>query len=122
MEETKAPDQFDRLIGMLHDLPDVVKTKVTPINIVPKFGVGGVQTFLIQTYKHRENGDTVFLKVDVPDKGLIKLILPPKVVDAIVRQRESVSKMMRRKIGRDHAADLKAQGIQPAFMRKKVQA
>ncbi len=57
------PDFFGRQLALLHDLPDVVKTKPSTIQHVPTLGVGGEQVFVVQTIRQRERGDTIFLRV-----------------------------------------------------------
>ena len=43
---------FDRAIGSLHGLPDVVSTKATTLRIVPPFGVGS-HLYAVQTFRQR---------------------------------------------------------------------
>jgi len=46
-------------------------------------------------------------------------MIPPPVVDAIVRQRDALTSKVRRKNGRASAAARKAAGIEPAFLKAK---
>lgn len=122
MDERKngsaGPSMFDRALAMLHDLPDVVKTSQANIRVLPPLGVGGALTVIVQTIRQREKGDTIFLEI-YGDNESHRLVLTTKVADAIARQREAVSKKLRQAISRAAAADLKAKGIQPAFMKKR---
>lgn len=114
-----SPDAFSRLLGQLHDLPDVVKTKPSTIQHVPTLGVGGEQVFVVQTVRQRERGDTIFLRV-MGQEGVTRIVIPPKVANAIARQREALTAKTRSKIAKARAADLAAQGIKPGFLRVKA--
>jgi hypothetical protein len=111
------PDLFDRQIGLLHDLPDVVHTKPTTIRVVTTL-VGNSQMYIVQTYRQIEKGDTVFLEC-VGKDGTVRLALPPQVADAISRQRDALGTKVRRKIGKASAQARKDRGELPGFMRKK---
>lgn len=120
MEDNRSqdmPDPYDRQLGLLHDLPDVVKTKPSTVRTVPPLGVGGTQVFVCQTYRQRERGDTIFLEV-VNNAGVVRLVIPPQVANTIARQRDALTTKVRSKIGKANAADLQARGIKPGFMRK----
>jgi hypothetical protein len=123
MDDTRTremPDAFDRQLGMLHDLPDVVKTKPATVRAVPALGVGGTQLFVVQTVRQKDRGgDTVFLEV-MTNAGATRLVIPPKVANVIARQREALTKKVRSKAAKARAEELKAQGIEPGFMRKKA--
>lgn len=119
MEDLKSnemPDAFDRQLGLIHDLPDVVKTKAANIRYVPPMGVGGSQVFIVQTVRQRERGDTIFLEV-MSNAGPIRLVVPPKVANLIARQREALTKKVRSRVAKANAADLAARGVKPGFMR-----
>lgn len=110
------PSTFDRMMGLLHDLPDVVKTKSSTITIVPPLGVGGSQTFIVQTMRQREEGDTLF--VSCIDSGrAIQLVFPPKVTNAIASQRDSLTGMSRRKGARAAVQTRAERGIVPGFLK-----
>jgi len=107
---------FDRLIGSLHGLPDVVNSKPSTIRaIVPL--IGASQTFIVQTYRQKDTGDTIFLEcVDVD--GSFRLAIPPKVADAIARQREALTTKIRSRIAKQQAQERKDRGEIP-FLRKE---
>ena len=113
-------DTFDRLIGQLDGLPDVISTKATTVRaIVPL--VGSAQTFIVQTYRQREQGDTVFLEC-IHGDGSFRLALPPNVSDVIARQREALTGKSRSKAAKANAMDRKERGILPGFMKGKKRA
>jgi hypothetical protein len=112
------PDEFDRLLGSLHGLPDVTSTKPTTMRtITPVLGTS--QMFSVQTYRQRERGDTIFLEC-VSKDGFIRLALPPTVADAIARQRDALTGRSRSNAAKAVAAARKERGEVPGFLRKKA--
>jgi hypothetical protein len=110
------PDRFERQLGLLHGLPDVVETKPTTIRYIEPL-LGTSQTFILQTVRQREVGDHLFLEY-VDAEGSQRLVIPPKVVEVIARQREALTKSAQRKHGRRVAAERKARGESPGFLRR----
>jgi len=110
------PDPYDRQLGALHGLPDVVKTAVSTVRTVPPLGVGGTQMWAVQTYRQKDRGDFIFLEV-VGAGGTVRLVLPPQVANVLARQRGSVTDKSRSKAAKALAEDRKAQGIQPGFLK-----
>lgn len=108
---------FDRAIGSLDGLPDVVKAKATTMRVIPTFGLGS-HTYIVQTYRQKEIGDTIFLEVTSAN-GNDRIVIPPDVADCIARQREQLNFKSRSKAGKARAEDMKARGIQPGFMKNK---
>ncbi len=113
----RAPDNFDRLLGLLHGLPDVVSTRESVLRVVPPLGVGGSQTFIVQTYRQSEQGDTIFLEC-VNEAGTTRLVLPEKVANLIARQRDQLTAKSRSKAGKRVAAERKERGELPGFMKR----
>jgi hypothetical protein len=110
-------DKFDRLMGALVNLPDVTHTKASNV-VVSSPLVGDTQTFILQTFRQREVGDTVFMQF-VDENGAVRIAIPPAAVDAIVRQRDSLTTKVRKRVGKESAAARKARGEQPGFMKNK---
>jgi hypothetical protein len=75
--------------------------------------------FVIQTYRQREQGDTIFLNVQSEDKA-IRLVLPPQVADAIARQRDQLTDKARSKAAKRVAQERKDRGELPGFMKQKA--
>ncbi len=46
--------------------------------VVPPLGVGGTQLYVVQTYRQKEQGDTIFLE-HVSETGTVRLVIPPQV-------------------------------------------
>ena len=110
-------DPFDIAIGGLHGLPDVVSTRPTTIQTVQPI-VGRSQSWIVQTFRQKDKGDTVFLTCVSGDQH-IRIALPPKVSDMISRQRDAVTGKARKKAAKAAAQDRKDRGILPGFMLHK---
>lgn len=108
---------FDRTIQAIHGKPDVINTKastvrsMTPIHELP-------QTFIVQTYRQAEVGDFCFVEY-IDGEGSVRIVLPPQVMDAIARQRDSLTDKNRKVAGQRRAAADKAAGRVPGFQRAK---
>lgn len=116
-KQYRTADKFDRLLGSLIGIPDATKTKPTTC-VVHTPLIGAAQTFIVQTFRVREVGDTIFIQY-VDDEGSVRIAIPPEVAEAIARQRDALTTKIRKRVGRDQAAARKAQGIQPAFLKKR---
>jgi len=108
--------EYDRILASLDGLPDVTHTSPSTIRNVSFIGTS--QTFIVTTYRMKERGDTVFLE-SINSEGSLRLVIPPPVVDAIVRQRDALTTKVRRKVGKATAEARKARGEQPAFLKRK---
>ncbi|MBO0695601.1 MAG: hypothetical protein J2P56_05810 [Verrucomicrobia bacterium] len=115
--ESRMPDNYSRLMGALDGLPDVEKTKERVIRHVPPFGIGGVETFLVQTF--RQTGKDVIFLEHVSASGTTRLVLPSKVADAIADQRDQLTGKVRSKNSKRAAQARKDAGILPGFMKGK---
>jgi hypothetical protein len=51
---------------------------------------GKTETFLVETARHEELGDTVFIEM-MDDQGVTRMALPPRVANAIAAQRDSLT-------------------------------
>jgi hypothetical protein len=80
-ERSALGDLFDRTIRALDGLPDVVKTKPATVRaLTPVLGLS--QTFIVQTYRQKDQGDTVFVEY-IGAEGSLRLALPPVVADTL---------------------------------------
>lgn len=112
------PDQYDRLMGALHGLPEVASTRPSTIKTVtPVVGTG--QTFIVQTYRQRDTGDTIFLEV-VTKEGTVRLVIPPAVANAIARQRDALTNKTRSMAAKATAQARKDRGQLPGFMKGRA--
>ncbi len=72
------------------------------------------QTFIVQTYRQKESGDTIFIEY-IGVEGSLRLALPTVVSEVITRQREALTTKSRSKASKACALDRKARGIEPGF-------
>jgi hypothetical protein len=106
---------FDRLLGSLVGLPDTLGTAATTVQTVEPLS-GNAQTFIVRTFRQREKGDYIFVQY-VDGSGAVRLVLPPDVSRLISRHRDALTTRARKKASRNAAAERKAAGILPGFMR-----
>ena len=99
MQDDHTVQHFDRMTGNLEDLPDVIRTRPSTKTISLPL-VGHSHTYIVQTYRQREEGDTIFLQV-ISAEGTARIAIPPMVADTIARQRDSLTKRSRSKSGRE---------------------
>src|SRR3954469_21075322 len=116
MDESRSTDTigtYDRLIGALHGLPDVIASRPSTIRTLSPL-IGKSQTFIVQTYRQRDQGDTIFIEA-VSGEGSFRLAIPPKVSEAIARQRDALTGKARSKAAKAQAQDRKDRGEVPGF-------
>lgn len=122
MADDSIIDPFDRILGALHGLPDVVSTRQSTVRAITPL-VGTSETFIIQTYRQRvsdtSSADTIFIEYIGKDRSL-RLVLPSGVADVIARQRDQLGTKNRRKTAKRIAAERKERGEMPAFLKKKA--
>lgn len=116
-----VPDFYDRQIGALDGLPDVVKSRASIVRTIPPLGIGGTATFTLQTFRQAKRGDTLFLEC-VSQAGVVRLVIPPAVCRIIASQRDALTARVRSKVAKQRAADQKAAGVVPGFLRRKEQS
>jgi hypothetical protein len=114
----RTVDKFDRMMGALANLPDVAHTSPSTVVTVSPL-IGEAQTFVIQTYRQTEVGDTIFIQYMDGEKH-VRIAIPPKAADAIARQRDALTTKVRKRIGKQSAAARKARGELPAFQKNKA--
>jgi hypothetical protein len=108
---------FDRTLRSLNGIPDAACTKASTVRSMhPVLEIA--QTFIVQTYRHKERGDTVFIEY-IGTEGSMRVALPPEVAEVIARQRDALTTKNRKRSAREQAAARKAAGIQPAFLKAK---
>jgi len=106
---------FDKTVHSLRGRPDAIHTQAQTIQehaLLTELE----QTFIVQTYRCKDAGDTVLLTFVSAD-GSFRVVLPPKVTAAIARQRDALSAKNRRLAARAEAARRKAAGVVPGFMK-----
>ena len=111
MDDYRMVDAFDRIRAGMDGRPDVTRTRISTVRNVDAL-VGNVSTFLIESVREKEEGDTIFLEVASKD-GNVRIVLPPRVANVIARQRESLVSKVRSKAAKVQAAQGKADGSEP---------
>ncbi len=116
-ERKALGDVFDRTIRSMSGLPDVITTKATTVRTLSSV-LELSQTFIVQTYRQREIGDTIFIEY-IGVEGSLRLALPPVVSEVIARQRDAITGKSRSKAAKVNAMDRKARGIEPGFKKRR---
>lgn len=114
----EGPRSYDRLMAGLDGLPDSVRSRPTPVRVITPL-LGNVETFIVQTFRQKDEGDTIFIEHTGPE-GYERYYLPPAVVQVIVRHRNQLETQNRKRVGRRLAEERRAAGIAPAFTKGKV--
>ena len=115
-KESNMPGEFNRTMGKFVDLPDTIKTRETTQTIVPFFGIG-THTYIVQTFRRREEGDYIFFQ-DVADGKAVQIVIPPRIAAIIASQRDQLTTKSRSRAGKRNAEDRAARGLVPGFMKK----
>lgn len=110
------PDAYDRAYGQAQGFPHTKPSTITAANVM---GIGGVRSYIVETFRMPDVGDTVFVQITGPE-GLQRVHLPPTVTAAIARQRDSLTTQGRSRAAKARAAADKAAGVVPGFLRKKA--
>jgi hypothetical protein len=103
-------DAFDLALAQLTGHPDGAHT--TPSVVQAQDFYGNTTQFIIQTVKWTE-GTSVFI-TQINAGPPIRIVLPPKVMNAVLRQQDAVTAIVRRRLGRRLMAERKANGFNPA--------
>ena len=115
-------DPFELALSSLLGHPDGAHTGAAVTQAVDFYG--NATQFILQTVKWAE-GTTVFV-TQVNSQGSARFVLPPKVVNLLLRQQDAVTTMVRRRHGRRLAEAAKASGTRVGGftpeMRKKAAA
>ena len=110
MENDHMVDAFDRLRAGMDGRPDVTRTRISTVRNVDPL-VGNVTTFLIESVREKDQGDTIFLEV-ASKSGNVRIVIPAKAASVIARQRESLTNKVRSKIAKAQAEQRKKDGIE----------
>ena len=95
MENEQGVSYYDRTRGQVDGF---THTKPSTVVTSPPLGVGGTQTFIVQTFRVKESGDYVFIqKVDA--EGAVRFVVPPAISAVIANQRDALTTKVRRAVG-----------------------
>lgn len=116
MEQYETISKYDRTYGAMRDVCLRIP-KASTIQDVDLLGRS--QTFVVETMRHAEHGDYIFVQCIDESQTVTRLALPPKVANAIAAQRDSLTARRRRISAK---ATMKARmdaGFVPDFKRKR---
>lgn len=108
-------DEFDRTVRHLNGLPDTVHTQpATKRTLTPILNLA--QTWIVQTYRQKEIGDTILIEYGAGD-GHFRIAIPPVVAELIARQRDALTDKNRRRGALQAVETRRALGIEPRFVK-----
>jgi len=107
---------YDRQRGQLQGI--AMFTKPSTVKSNPTF-INKCQTFIVETARHDELGDFIFVEAVDENLQVIRLALPPKVANAIAAQRDRLTSRRRSIAGRRIAKERAEAGLLPGFMKGK---
>jgi hypothetical protein len=110
--------KYDRIYGNLIDVS--ISTKPSTVKVVQPL-TARAETFIVQTIRHEDKGDYIFIEC-ADESGLVRLVLPPKVANAIASQRESLTKRRRSIASRAAMRGRMARGEVIGFTKKPKRA
>jgi hypothetical protein len=88
--EYETLSKYDQVYGGIRD----VGLSTKPSTIKNATWTGKSETFVVQTIRHPDNGDYIFIEC-MDETGVIRLALPPKVSNLIASQRDALTKRRR---------------------------
>jgi hypothetical protein len=112
--DTQTITKYDRIYGGLLDV--CLATKASTVKIVQAI-TGKSESFIVQTFRHPELGDFIFIE-HLDEDGVTRTALPPKVCNLIASQKDSLTKTGRSIRGRRSMAERMANGYVPTFAKK----
>jgi hypothetical protein len=115
-QQYRSVSKYDRIWQSVTGRSDVTRVKATNVTFEKDFV--GRQVFVVETVRVPEEGDYVSVQYMDADEHY-SFVLPPKVVNAFVRQRDALTVKAKRKAGKEQAAARKARGEMPAFLKVK---
>jgi hypothetical protein len=115
MDNDNTVAKYDRIRGGLEGV--ALFTKPSTIKNV-QVVTGKAETFVVETARHEELGDTIFVEC-MDENGVTRLALPPRVAKAIAAQRDSLTARRRSRSAKAVAAARKERGELPGFMQKR---
>ena len=116
-ERSALGDAFDKTMRALDGKPDTQKTKASTLRCQSRI-LERTQTFIVQTIRQRDEGDTIFIEY-IGHEGSLRIALPPVVASTIARQYDALTVKSRSSAAKTLAAERKARGEKPGFMKPK---
>lgn len=113
---SRTADPFDKMLSSMIGLPNGAHTKPAVVQAVDFYG--NATSYIVQTVRTDERV-TAFV-TQVSAQGATRSILPSSVLAVIDRQRESITKKLRRRNGQRIAEERKLAGIEPFAKHKNA--
>lgn len=114
MNQDNTVAKYDRTRGALEGVAQFTKpSTIKAVEVV----TGKAETFIVETARQDEIGDTVFVEA-MDEQGVVRLALPPRVANAIARQRAALTARSRSRKAKANAQARKDRGELPGFMKK----
>jgi hypothetical protein len=108
--------KYDRRYGALIDA--FIHTKPSTVKVHETI-TGRSETFIIQTVRHEEQGDYIFIEM-LDETGNVRIVLPPKVSNLVASQRDSLTKRKRSSSAKRAMANRIAAGEVLGFKKRKA--
>lgn len=110
-DTTQIISKYDRVYGGLINVS--LATKPSTIKTVQAV-TGKSESFIVQTLRHPELGDTIFIE-HLDENGVVRIALPPKVANLISSQRDALSKTNRSRTAKRVMKERMDNGWKPSF-------
>jgi hypothetical protein len=117
MDNDHQISKYDRLYGSMREV--CIYTKPSTVQIVEPV-TGRAETFIVQTMRHAEKGDYVFVQCLDENATTMRMGLPPAVANAIASQRDSLTTKRRRIASKAAMRARMDRGELPGFMKKRA--
>lgn len=116
MDENNQVAKYDRIRGALEGV--ALFCKQSTIRSIAQL-TGRAETFVVETGRHADQGDYIFVECIAEDQTVTRLCLPPKVANAIASQRDALGSRRRSIVAKNNMKQRMAEGFVPNFKKKK---
>jgi hypothetical protein len=108
--EVLPRDEFSTRLRALTNNPAAIRSSST-ITISDDYG--NTSTWIVDGFRHDGKDELLLQKINADEKA-IRLVLPPRVMAAIIGQRERANKVTRRRAATKGLETKRERGIDPA--------
>jgi len=107
--DTLPTDQFSRRLRELMSNPGAVRASST---ISTADFYGNAESWIVDTFRVDGKDETLIQRINAA--GAVRIVIPPEVMAAIIRQRDRATKVIRRRGARQALETKRERGIDPA--------
>lgn len=107
-EQVLPTDPFEKNLARLVGLPNGAHTQPTVVQSMDFYG--NVSSFMVQTVKWDEGVSVFITEVRGGEERPVRVVLPPKVVAAMLRQQDACTRIVRKRHGQRLAEAQRAEG------------